>query len=1007
MRNARTGAGLWFWVVAIALASPAYSEGTTVCAVIGASGTVVATAADLLESSLAEDKTLRLVSRTEIQAVLNEQLLSAALSAGGTQSRLKLGRLVHADLLVFLKESREGRGKVITLSVAETKHGLRLVMDRAGWTPATAQNTLNEFLASIQKARDIAGRADLQIAAVSPFECKDVALDTRQRREGFARLIEQYLMAQPSVAVVEFAEARALAREVSISGNQLDRKLPYYFFGSYKTVGIAKSRHLNITLELRYGERPLQESRQEDLPESKLAQTLQMMCEELLNKMLDPGSLAVPVKLETGVLLERADLFAQVAEWDQAISLYESILLLKPEHERAHLQLMKAHIALMSDGSPRPPKKRFARTDFLGRMRHAECALDHLEVLLLAPPVPETQPASSPARSRRGSSSRRREHVGLSEALEGFTYFGGLFWFDNDRKGSKDAHQVYAVFQHAAARDADIFLRALTDERYSDSLLTPEPSPLVFKATSAAFYQYRGGDEEGALSTMDRLLNLLDEHENATALMITSAQYATQFINEQHFQAFQNHLEQSNSPRMRAAARASRVLHSIQDRPSLEKAKVELQGMAADRILSRLLTAADTMFTRAEKRQYQLTRKQAPGTAPATQPTTLTMAPKLHLLSLGINTQPNNTRPPQIQDWLVCGPDLELIATDKGVFRLLASDQLEPLWRSGKPWWGLLRWDGRYAWVLPKADAPILVLDPQAGKLAEFGPSDMPSGVEMPKGVLATIGPGRACFFGYLNPQSPVHRNYAVLLSIDRGAAGKVSKHSEVFFEARQTSGAFDRDVIRARKPAWAITLPEAHPGAASSVLVGGYWGSPLLLDTERRSVQELKKWPRNSTVLLYNDSYYVAEGSVSNGKQWSALYRAHDLSEKPELVVDLGERPFLESVYATGPYYSSMLVLENQLHLIAARNDFEGRVPAWVAVDLQTREAKVLVDRFPEEFRRNGQQSLLVSARYGLLLLSGDRAFRVELPPRNEWPIWQARSKSGASTTQATRPAG
>lgn len=68
-------------------------------------GSVATTAASLLESHLGEAGGLRLISRAELQAALNEQLLTSALSATGTQSRLQLGKLVKADLLVFIKES--------------------------------------------------------------------------------------------------------------------------------------------------------------------------------------------------------------------------------------------------------------------------------------------------------------------------------------------------------------------------------------------------------------------------------------------------------------------------------------------------------------------------------------------------------------------------------------------------------------------------------------------------------------------------------------------------------------------------------------------------------------------------------------------------------------------------------------------------------------------------------------------------------------------------------------
>ena len=105
-----------------------------VCAVIPGTGSdIEKNVADALERPLSAVNGVRLVNRAELKAVLTEQLLSAAMAAEGISSRLQLGRMVKADVLILLRERKvktdEDEQVILDLVVAETRRGLRL-----GWS---------------------------------------------------------------------------------------------------------------------------------------------------------------------------------------------------------------------------------------------------------------------------------------------------------------------------------------------------------------------------------------------------------------------------------------------------------------------------------------------------------------------------------------------------------------------------------------------------------------------------------------------------------------------------------------------------------------------------------------------------------------------------------------------------------------------------------------------------------------------------------------------------------
>ncbi len=85
--------------------------------------------ADLLTAELGKEPGLTLVERDQIAAALKELTLDQALGAEATGQRLKLGKLLKADALLFLAEEQHEKDEFIRGVVSDSALGARLSTD--------------------------------------------------------------------------------------------------------------------------------------------------------------------------------------------------------------------------------------------------------------------------------------------------------------------------------------------------------------------------------------------------------------------------------------------------------------------------------------------------------------------------------------------------------------------------------------------------------------------------------------------------------------------------------------------------------------------------------------------------------------------------------------------------------------------------------------------------------------------------------------------------------------
>ncbi len=937
----------------------------------------------LLEAKLSGDGKLRLVERNEIDKVLKEQELGAAFAAEGIGRRIKLGALLKADLLVFLRErqGKEKDAKAIEVAVAETRQGVRLAMQTTTWESARAEQIADNFVGVVHRADDLCVRADLRVFAVSPFECRDLTRDYAGLRRGYARLVEEYLIQVPGVAVVELAEARALARESAISGDRLSRQLPYYVFGSFRTSQTSGTPRAALSLELRHGDTTLAQSARDEVPAESVGAALQEMIVELQAKGTTMPPTISSSRVETHMLIDRADVFRRLGEWDEAMPLYESALLLDPLLLQAHLRLFEGHTELMIDGG-RSMRGRGGSPDIPRRVEYAEAALDHLELLL-----------------RRGE---------INEELgQRLRYYQAYCHLDK-YNAVRDPQHIAPTFRRLCRRRNDMIIDVLADPQRRSRLPELSLSFLVSFVVYGTTAQKRV-DDEGASEAICRVIETLDKGDEhaATILMLFAAYHESERGTlEPLAPAFLDRLQRSPSARVRFVGQAAQIIRTVRDQASLDAALPRLNELAKSNALDD--EAANHLRNLARDRlQSVLDRRGQLASEPRR------IIPKLTRIDVSLwradRDLSRTPQVPQVHDWASCGPDLDLVATSLGVFRLTGDGKAVLVTRTtGKQ----LLWDGQYAWTTaPGAKPAILCLDPVRGEIARFDEPDVIHGTSPDYGRIVAVRPGQLCYIGCLSWKELNQRVWASLLSVSRQGPSGISRRSETIYEARSQ---WDRSNSEARVspdtaiiPGWTIVVPATDDQQGPYVLVGRQGSWPLILNLANKQASiPSHRWPSSAVATMHDGRLLIGAGQIGSYKESSAIYYAGSLFAEPQIVVDFGERSSQEERWPMSAYYSSLLVVDHKLHLLARADS--RRAPAWIAVDLKTWQPSVLIHTFPEGIAPSYDPyrlkmsdrfalayQLRVSDRLGLILLAGGGAYRVELPPSDVWPPIDARVSS------------
>ncbi|MEI8373995.1 MAG: SHD1 domain-containing protein [Planctomycetota bacterium] len=353
-------------------------------AVVGRGENAAKDVASLVETLLGSVAGVSLVERAEIDKVIREQELQAAFAPEGVGKRCELGRLLKADLLVWLY-FQAAPVPHLSVVVSETRQGLRLCMRPIMLSNSTETDS-KSILDLIDTARRLQGDKAVEIVAVPPLMNNSLTHEADQFQGVFARLIERDLLQRTGVVAVEFAEAQAVAREVAIAGqSKLERRLPLYVMGEYRLEGPPEKLQCRFSLKLLRGSTELDHCSREGLPLDRTVAELRQAAAELFDRSLGKGTPPLDAANEARQLTERGRDFMKVSNYPEAILLFESSLLLMPDQPLTHRDAMLACNQMMQyELSIGKYAFTLAYSDnFLKACAHRREAVRHMEMLFV------------------------------------------------------------------------------------------------------------------------------------------------------------------------------------------------------------------------------------------------------------------------------------------------------------------------------------------------------------------------------------------------------------------------------------------------------------------------------------------------------------------------------------------------------------------------------------------------------------------------------------------------
>lgn len=301
--------------------------------------------AALLEAKLLADADGTWVERAQIDKILKEQKLQAMFSPQGVGDRVKLGKLLKADVLVMVRPVKDAKEPTLELAVSETAGGLRLLVRAVPVTKNVAEDVA-VLVAAVREGVKLHGEEIREVVAVPPFVSNDLEFAQDHLKGALAKLTETETLRRKGVVVVELAEADALAKELALTdpGARLNRPLPIYLLGEYRHDGAGQERRITLKLRAERGGKPVGKLVElKAIPKEGPAAVRKWAAETLdaVANDVTPRPPADP-KAEAKMLALRSGVFHRLGNWDEAIALAEAGLLIDPVHVDLHVAIMAA-----------------------------------------------------------------------------------------------------------------------------------------------------------------------------------------------------------------------------------------------------------------------------------------------------------------------------------------------------------------------------------------------------------------------------------------------------------------------------------------------------------------------------------------------------------------------------------------------------------------------------------------------------------------------------------------
>src|ERR1019366_9398099 len=186
--------------------------------------------------------------------ILQEQTLQAVFSPQGGADRVRLGKLLKADLLVLVRPVKGVKEPALEVVMSDTARGLRLTV-RAVAVTKDADADVASLKAIVAVGLKKFHEEVREVIAVPPFASTNLSYEYEHLKSAYAKLAEQAALANPGVVVVELAEAEAIAQEIKLTdpGATLKRAAPLYLLGEFRHDGRGPNVQVALTLRTTRG----------------------------------------------------------------------------------------------------------------------------------------------------------------------------------------------------------------------------------------------------------------------------------------------------------------------------------------------------------------------------------------------------------------------------------------------------------------------------------------------------------------------------------------------------------------------------------------------------------------------------------------------------------------------------------------------------------------------------------------------------------------------------------
>jgi hypothetical protein len=305
----------------------------------------------LLEQKLLANQKAVWLERTEIDKVLRERVLTSLFSPEACGERAAVGRLLKADLLIFLRRFSEP-SEYVQMIVCETGSGLRLAVNVLPLSAKT-QEDVAQLSAMADEALARYGDKNREICAVPYFVSNDLTFEDDHLKTAYAKLAEETIRDRPGLLVVELEEARGIAKELGLAGGEIRRPMPLYLLGEYRHEGKGAEKKVNLTLRVLRGETELAKVQAAALSGADAVEFVSKNVAELIDKTMGAQQQRPDAMVEARQLAGRAETFLKVGSWQEAMALAEASLLLDGKQSRMHWVAASSEALLASMYSSR------------------------------------------------------------------------------------------------------------------------------------------------------------------------------------------------------------------------------------------------------------------------------------------------------------------------------------------------------------------------------------------------------------------------------------------------------------------------------------------------------------------------------------------------------------------------------------------------------------------------------------------------------------------------------